>query len=257
MQRMIQPGIQQVGDGEAGHAMPHLLHLPVAFRGFPTWRNCWLLYFHWRSLLSASFLLRLLLLLQVRSWWHHWCFLYGRNRSSLVPIVHLNFQSCQLQIFPRLMLGPGANEVHQVRLERNVLFRSDGHRHCAPSFSEGIQHRVDLFLLRQVQFLWKLVHPTQRDQQGIQMLPDLWRQQGATASYSHLEIKQPRAWNLYQDVLRNARTLTSLHHQRCQGDQNLNLDKAVVNFSLGFLILLLVLLRILLVLLPRGLAPRH
>ena len=28
----------------------------------------------------------------------------------------LNFQSCQLQIFPRLMLGPGANEVHQVRL---------------------------------------------------------------------------------------------------------------------------------------------
>ena len=72
---------------------------------------------------------------------------------SVLEPSGLNFQSCQLQIFPRFMLGPGAHEVHQVRLaerqlsgfatalrgldsfhlEGNVLFRVDGHWHRAPA----------------------------------------------------------------------------------------------------------------------------
>ena len=41
------------------------------------------------------------------------------STDSVLEPSGLNFQSCQLQIFPRFMLGPGAHEVHQVRLAAN------------------------------------------------------------------------------------------------------------------------------------------
>jgi hypothetical protein len=50
------------------------------------------------------------------------------STDSVLEPSGLNFQSCQLQIFPRFMLGPGAHEVHQVRLaaasERHVFQRA-------------------------------------------------------------------------------------------------------------------------------------